>query len=736
MNLLFLISCGSYEPGDAPTSANREPDRWSDVDEDDRAWDLEEAGEAEPEAAAPPPGQALDGFLKDEKKAKRQEGGRVAKSPSPKQSRERGPATRSWFPETFLWQPLVVTDEGGHAEVAITVPDTLTTWRVLGVGATRDGAQAGDVYSFSSRLPVYVDPRLPPTLRAGDRIEAPVRLVNTTENSLLSLLNVTAMGMQGSAAGTVAIPAGGSALQTVTLTAGNPGLASLSATLGDADAIHKTLVVEPTGRLQRSSQSGLLGSAEVVELLTPKGAEHARVRLTLFPGPLGVVREELNGGSTSGSGGDAFRFALGADGAEVLTALGAEPNKDELEQLRRVRLEAQQALIQAEYAVSWPHERAQMLDALQRMDEDPVAERMASRLRSQLIGEQLGDGSWSVANGSTLQQLLVTTAMVTTALDDPGARVRAGAVFERHADLLLDEERGDAYTAAWVLRSGAGTAELREQLTAFVADAVRQDARGNATISIPPGVVRADGRSVPHVDVLALGSLALNDADLAASVVGAYRPGTGFGDGVSSVAALDALGSLGAQQRPDELDVVLLLDGKEVARHALRGDALLETAVLEAPAPIAGSHRYEVVSEGAWPGLAWHLDVDAWVDWSGYDGLAGLEVEVAHDGSALGEAVQVELSVSAPRNEAVTLKHSPPVGYVIDPDSVVGANVVRIDDSGIELSIGAGHTGLVEVRYAAIPTFRGSFSSGAATVALARDPAMMSAAPPQRWEVR
>ena len=92
--------------------------------------------------------------------------------------------------------------------------------------------------------------------------------------------------------------------------------------------------------------------------------------------------------------------------------------------------------------------------------------------------------------------------------------------------------------------------------------------------------------------------------------------------------------------------------------------------------------------------------------------------------------------VSAPRSEAVVLHHAPPVGFVIDRDSVVGAEVVRVDDEGIELRIPSGHSGLVEVQYAATPTFRGELSTGPARASLARDPALFSAAPPQRWTVR
>ena len=82
---------------------------------------------------------------------------------------------RSWFPESFLWQPLVETDAQGVATVPLRVPDQLTTWRVLALAHSRQGAQAGAVHGFDSRLPVYVDPVVPAWLYVGDRVELPVQ---------------------------------------------------------------------------------------------------------------------------------------------------------------------------------------------------------------------------------------------------------------------------------------------------------------------------------------------------------------------------------------------------------------------------------------------------------------------------------------------------------------------------------------------------------------------------------
>src|SRR6185369_12580463 len=89
--------------------------------------------------------------------------------------------TRSWFPETFLFEPLVVTDAQGSATVKVRVPDRLTTWRVLALAHSRAGAQGGAVASFLGTLPAYVDPITPKVLLVGDEVRIPVQLVNTTE---------------------------------------------------------------------------------------------------------------------------------------------------------------------------------------------------------------------------------------------------------------------------------------------------------------------------------------------------------------------------------------------------------------------------------------------------------------------------------------------------------------------------------------------------------------------------
>ncbi|HND32335.1 MAG TPA: alpha-2-macroglobulin family protein, partial [Myxococcota bacterium] len=101
------------------------------------------------------------------------------------------PALRSWFPESFLWMPLVQTGPEGTVTVPVQVPDSLTTWRVLALGLTASGAQGGATTTFLSPLPAYVDMNLPSFLYAGDRLSLPVQVVSQQAEPLKGMLSLS-----------------------------------------------------------------------------------------------------------------------------------------------------------------------------------------------------------------------------------------------------------------------------------------------------------------------------------------------------------------------------------------------------------------------------------------------------------------------------------------------------------------------------------------------------------------
>ncbi len=182
--------------------------------------------------------------------------------------------TRAWFPETFLFEPLVVTDAHGEAVVPVRVPDRLTTWRVLALAHSRTGQQAGAVASFLGTLPTYVDPIVPKHLVIGDRVRLPVQLVNTTTGAVAGALS---LGVEGAslatgAGGARTIPAGSSLVDYAELDANRAGDAKLraqfAATTATAagDAVIRSIEVEPAGRPVDLARSGTLAAPRTLHI--------------------------------------------------------------------------------------------------------------------------------------------------------------------------------------------------------------------------------------------------------------------------------------------------------------------------------------------------------------------------------------------------------------------------------------------------------------------------------------
>jgi hypothetical protein len=179
-------------------------------------------------------------------------------------------ATRAWFPETFLFEPLIVTDALGRASVPVKIPDRLTTWRMLALAHSREGQQAGTVSSFVGTLPVYLDAVTPSKLFAGDEIRLPIQAVNTTDRSVKNSLALSASGGNLSSNGRfVEVAAFGSTVEYTTLKTVAPGLVTLKANFGSVDSLEKTISVVPAGHRETISRGGTLGAPRSLEIVGP-----------------------------------------------------------------------------------------------------------------------------------------------------------------------------------------------------------------------------------------------------------------------------------------------------------------------------------------------------------------------------------------------------------------------------------------------------------------------------------
>jgi len=664
-------------------------------------------------------------------------------------------ATRAWFPETFLFEPLVVTDPNGAATVPVRVPDRLTTWHVLALAHSREGAQGGAVTSFLGTLPTYVDLVVPKFLVIGDKVKVPVQMVNTTDAATTSPLALTAKNATlTGGGGTKTIPAQGGTLDYATLEATKPGVIEVKAELGSTDAVVRTIEVRPAGRPETVTRAGTLAAPRTLTIAGPAGSDPTtdRARLLVYPGALSLLRSEL-GVSTyrEGVADDAYALLLAGQATELLAKLG---DKADPEAIRTLGILTGQRAIRD--ARTLDVDRATLLvPAALAHPGNPVLARLGERATQMLAKAQRPDGSFAGGTGWTLQRVLVASAEATRAVAashiTASERQRAMGVTAR-AQGLFDrtlEQVSDPYTAASILASGGATSTNRDRLVERVRAAIETTPDGAKYLAVPDGVVRADGAVPSRAEATALAVLALAGdpkaplADLGATLLGSYSPDRGWADGRANLVCMQAVLALFKDPVPPGVKITLFLDGKPVTEGTLDREALKEVMALDVPVPgIAGEHEWKVVAEPAVPGLGYSLALRGYVPWEKQTTQQGLEMAVTPSPVTAAVGVPVELSVSAiaPSGKEVKIVQSLPAG--VSPDT---ASLDALVTAGtlVKYELAEGKVTLVApplapgqtfaAKYKVIPTLAGTLRSAASTIEAA---GILYAVQPSSWTVR
>lgn len=665
--------------------------------------------------------------------------------------------TRAWFPETFLFEPRLVTDANGSASLDVKVPDRLTSWRILALAHSREGAQAGTVATFLGTLPTYVDPVVPPFLRAGDSVRLPVQVVNTTAAPLARALTVEAVGgrLTGGSA-SVKVAGGATGVAYVTLTADQPGSVTLKAALAGGDAVVREIPVLPTGQPVSERRTGTLAAPRELSLELPADLDPktTRARLVVYPGALALLRSELaSANQRGGVAEDAYALRLAGEAPKLLAALG---DASDPEALRTSALLATQRVLRdsrhADLAQS-----AMLAEAALAHPSSPVLSRLAQRLAGQLASQQRPDGTCGGGNGWTLQHVLAATAecvraVSAAAVDDAGrqraqvASLKASGAVERQLALVQD-----GYTAAALVASGAAQGTVLEKLRAKVREAVQAHGDGTRSLVIDGGAVRADGTTPTAAEADALAILALDPkadaamrADLGANLLAAYAPSSGWGDGRTNLVALRAVVALFREPVPASVRVTLELDGKVLGNGSLAAQAK-DVLSLDVPVPDAhGRHAWRVRAEPPVPGLGFSLEVDGYRPWRAEPMQGGLELSVkAPKEAKVGLATDVLLEAAAPAGMALTLRHALPAGMQADRPSLeklVDAGTITsftLEDGEVKLELSAREPGQIfSATYRVVPTLAGTLHASASTLQVAGRPELVHHVLPAAWTVK
>ena len=120
------------------------------------------------------------------------------------------PLVRQNFPDTTYWMPDAVTDENGKVSVTVTLPDTLTTWRMDSRAVTAATQAGQNTVDILSTKPLMVRPQTPRFFVVGDALTLGTAVHNNSDQTLQVVVSLEADGLtiSGEVEQTVEIPAG------------------------------------------------------------------------------------------------------------------------------------------------------------------------------------------------------------------------------------------------------------------------------------------------------------------------------------------------------------------------------------------------------------------------------------------------------------------------------------------------------------------------------------------------
>jgi hypothetical protein len=586
---------------------------------------------------------------------------------------------RSYFPETLLWRPEVVTNARGEARVEVPLADSITTWRV-GIGAvSREGLLGSQTVGIRVFQPFFVEPDLPVALTQHDAVELRVAVYNyldTPQRVRIDLAPASWYSTRARPVRELALAPREITRVSFPITAERAGVHTLTVRASGSemgDAVERQVRVEPDGDAVTDTRNGELRGRVALDVTFPAAAIEGASSLVLkiYPGAFSQVVEGLDG------------ILQMPSGCFEQTSSSTYPNVLVLDYMRRTRqsrpavemraLEfirvGYQRLLSYEVAgggFEWFGESPahpvltaygllEFHDMGRVTDVDPA---VIERTRDWLFSQQKPDGSWEptergIAEGAINAyqgKTLRTTAYVAWALGASGERDPRIARALEYVDSGAGDER-DPYTLALVAHAYLANDRGPQALAVLRRlDSMKQE-EGSLVhwTSESEGVTSSLGAAL-DVETTALAADAYQRARygiatahraLAWLVSKKDRRGT-WESTQATIAAMRALlaGAAGGGDVEGRVEVLVRANGADVERVAITNDDADVFRTLDLTRLVrTGANRVELAVEGR-GNLAYQLVATHYVPrppgGGGGDGAEEpLSIEVAYDTTTL-----------------------------------------------------------------------------------------------------
>ena len=335
------------------------------------------------------------------------------------------PRLRKYFPETLVWQPELVTDSAGRAQLKFLMADNITTWKMSVIGSTIDGQMGMAETELRTFQPFFLEHDPPKILTQGDQIQLPVVLRNYLDKPQevnVKLDPAPWFSLSGPSEQRIKVPAGQDAVAPFLISAGqsvHEGKQRVTAANHQTgDAVERTVSVHPDGEdITQTVAAVLSGSRAGLEIEVPANAVPGSVEaeLKIYPNLSSHVLDAVHGMvlRPGGCGEQITSLAFGSVLAlQVLKKAGRDdpqkpgnPNGQLAAQARKYLKQGYDQLVSLQAGNGgfpyWAgHDpdislTAYVLDFLQQASEfvavDPA---LLARARKYLVGAQHPDGGW------------------------------------------------------------------------------------------------------------------------------------------------------------------------------------------------------------------------------------------------------------------------------------------------------------------------------------------------------
>jgi alpha-2-macroglobulin-like protein len=212
---------------------------------------------------------------------------------------------REDFRETIYWNGGVETDAAGDADVTFVASDAVTAFRATAEGLSTTGAPGGGQLAIQSKLPLNLDAHLPVEVTAGDEIELPITLTNSSDAPIDAQLTAkfgTAFQLVTNPInGPIHLAAGAKRSVMFPLRVGASGSAEVelvASTQGLEDKLMKTVRVVPLGFPFEVSAAGTAKKDRVARHdfeLAGALPGSMRATVTMYPSPLATMTKGMDG---------------------------------------------------------------------------------------------------------------------------------------------------------------------------------------------------------------------------------------------------------------------------------------------------------------------------------------------------------------------------------------------------------------------------------------------------------